>query len=57
MAAMPFLCNGILFIQCNLPRVLLVLVLKIANCLIPYIKSFLILNEEWFSFLFRDFPK
>ena len=30
MAAMPFLCNGILIIQCNLPRVLSVLVLK--NC-------------------------
>ena len=57
MAAMPFLCNGILLIQCNLPRVLSVLVLKIANCLIPYIDSFLILNGELSSFLFKGFPK
>ena len=46
-----------IIIQCNLPRVLSVLVLKIASCLIPYIDSFLILNEEWSSFLFKDFPK
>ena len=37
MAAMPFLCNGILLTQCNLPTVLSVLVLKIASCLIPYV--------------------
>ena len=35
MAAMPFLCNGILLFQCNFPRFLSVLVLKIAICLIP----------------------
>ena len=57
MAAMPFLFNGILLIQCNLPRVLSTLVLKIASCLVPYINSFLILNGEWSSFLFQDFPK
>ena len=57
MAAMPFPCNGILLFQGNLPRVLSVLVLKIASCLIPYIDSFLILNGEWSSFLFKDFLK
>ena len=51
---MPFPCNGILRIQSNLPRVLSVLVLEIASCLIPYINSFLILNWEWSSFLFQD---
>ena len=51
MAAMPFLCNGILLIQCNLPRVLSVLVLNIAICLIPYIDSFLILYGEWPSYI------
>ena len=56
-AAMPFLFNGIFLIQYKLPRVLSVLVLKIASCLIPYINSFLILNGEWSSFLFKDFPK
>ena len=57
MAALLFLCNGILLIQGNLLRVLSVLVLKIVSCLIHYIDLFLILNEEWSSLLFKDFPK
>ena len=43
MAAMPFLCRGILLFQCNLPRVLPVLILKYTSCLILYIDSFLFL--------------
>ena len=49
--------NNKIIIQCNLPRVISVLVLKIASCLIPNIDSFLILNGERSSFLFKDFPK
>ena len=36
MAAMPFICNGILLIQCNLPCFLPVLILKLASCFIPF---------------------
>ena len=57
MAAMPFLCNGILLLQCNLTRVLPVLILKYASCLIPYIDSFLFLCGEWSSLAFKDFQK
>ena len=39
MAAMSFLCYGILLFQCNLLRVLPLLVLKYASCLLPYINS------------------
>ena len=40
MATMPFLCNGTLTFQGNLPRVLQVIILKYASCLIPYIYFF-----------------
>ena len=46
MAAMPFLCNGTLLFQGNLPRVLPVTILKYASCTIPYFVSFLILHGE-----------
>ena len=49
MAAMPFLCNGIFLFQCNLPRVLPVLILQYASYLFPYIDSFLFLCGEWYS--------
>ena len=45
-AAMPFLCNGTLLFQSNLPRVLPVIINKFARCLIPYIDSFLFLCGE-----------
>ena len=46
-AAMPLLCSGILLIQCNLPRVLSVLVLKIASCLIPKLtRSSIVANRS-----------
>ena len=51
--AMPFFCDGILIIQCNLPRVLPVLILKYASCLIPYFDLFLC--GEWSNFVFKDF--
>ena len=57
MAAMPFLCNSILFFQCNLPSVLPVLILKYASCLNPYIDSFLFLCGEWSSLVLKDFQK
>ena len=57
MAAMPFLCNGTLLFQGNIPRVLLVTINKSARCLIPYIVSFLILCGEWPSLVFKDFKK
>ena len=57
MAAMPFLCYGILLNQCNLPGVLPVLILKYVSCLIPYIDLFLFLCGEWSSLVFKDFPK
>ena len=57
MAAMPFLCNGILLFQFNLPRVLPVLILKYASFLIPYIDSFLFMCWEWSSLVFKDFQK
>ena len=50
MGAMPFPCNGVLFLQANLPRVLPVLISKYANCLIPYTDAFLILYGVWPSF-------
>ena len=37
MAAVPFLCNGTLLFQGNLPRVLPVIIYKYASCFIPYI--------------------
>ena len=57
MVALLFPCNVIFLIQSHLQSVLSVLVLKIASCLIHYIDSFLILNGEWSSFLFKDFLK
>ena len=36
MAAMPFPCNGIVLIQGNLPKVILVFTLKYASFIIPY---------------------
>ena len=57
MAAMPFLCNGTLLLQCNLPRVLQVIIYKYASCFIPDIVSFLILHGEWSSLVFKDFKK
>ena len=54
MATLPFLCNGTLLFQCNLPRVLPVTIYKYASCLIPYIVSFLILCGEWSSLVFKD---
>ena len=57
MAAMPFLCNGILLFQCNLPRVLPVLILEYASCIIPYSGSFLFLCREWSNLVFKDFQK
>ena len=57
MAVMPFLCNVTLLFHGNLPRVLLVIVLKYACCLIPYIVLFLFLCEEWSSLVFKDFQK
>ena len=57
MATLPFLCNGTLLFQCNLPRVLPVTIYKYASCLIPYIISFLILCGEWPSLVFKDFLK
>ena len=56
MAAMPFLCNGTLFFQGNLPRVLPVIIYKYASCLIPYIVSFLILCGEWSTLVFNQIP-
>ena len=55
MAANPFLCNGTLLIQGNLPRVLPVIIFKYASCLIPYIIPFLILCGEWPSLVFNKF--
>ena len=40
MAAMPFLCNGILLIQCNLPRIFPMSTLRQASFPIPYFKLF-----------------
>ena len=57
MAAMPFLCNGTLLFQGNLPRVLPVIIYKYASCLIPYIDLFLFLCGEWSSLVFKDFQK
>ena len=57
MASMPFLCNGTLLFQGNLPRVLPVTIFKYASCLIPYIVSFLILCGEWPSLVFNKFLK
>ena len=54
MAIMPFLCNGTLLFQGNLPRVLPVTIFKYASCLIPYIVSFLILCGEWPSLVLKD---
>ena len=54
---MPFLCNGILLFQWNLPRVLSVLILKYAICLIPNINSFLFMCGEWSSLVLKDFQK
>ena len=49
MAAMPFLCNGMLLFQGNLPRVLPVIIYKYASCFIPYIKIiFFCFQEELF---------
>ena len=41
MATLPFLCNGTLLFQCNLPRVLPVTIYKYASCLIPFIRHLL----------------
>ena len=57
MATMPFLCNGPLLFQGNLPMVLPVIILKYASCLIPYIVSFLFLCGKWSSLVFKDFQK
>ena len=57
MAAMPFLCNGTLLFQGNLPRVLPMIIYKYFSCLIPYIFSFLIMCGEWSSLVFKDFKK
>ena len=57
MAAIPFLCNGTLLFQGNLPWVLPVIIYKYASCLILYIVSFLILCGEWSSLVFKDFKK
>ena len=57
MAAMPLLCDGILLFQCNLPRVLPMLILEYASCLIPYIDLFLFVCGEWSSLAFKDFKK
>ena len=57
MAAMPFLCNGNLLFQGNLPRILPVTIFINASCLIPYIISFLILCGQWLSLVFKDFQK
>ena len=46
MASMPFLCNGTLLFQCNLPRVLPVTIFKFASCLIPYIVLFLYMSPN-----------
>ena len=43
MAAMPFLWNGTLLFQGNLPRVLPVIIYKYASCLIPHIDLLLFL--------------
>ena len=54
---MPLLCDGILLFQCNLPRVLPMLILEYASCLIPYIDLFLFVCGEWSSLVFQDFQK
>ena len=46
MVSMPFLCNGTLLFQGNLPGVFASDNFKYVSCLIPYIVSFLILCEE-----------
>ena len=50
MVAMPFLGNGTLLFEDNLPRVLPVTIYKHASCLIPYIDFFLFLCGEWYYF-------
>ena len=57
MASMPFLYNGTLLFQGNLPRVLPVIIYKYPSCLIPFIISFLFLFGEWSGLVFKDFQK
>ena len=48
---MPFLCNGTLMLQGNLPRVLPVTIFKYASCLIPYM-AFVSQLIKWLLFIF-----
>ena len=52
--AIPFLCNGISLFQCNLPKVLPILILKHSCCLSPYMDLFLFLCREWSCLVLKD---
>ena len=53
-SSMPFLCCGTLLFLGNLPRVLQLLILKYASCLIPFIETFLFLSAEWSILVFKE---